>query len=92
MCGIKVDGKNHFVIAPKPGGTFKYAKASYQSVYGKVVSEWKKQDDGSYIYQITIPANTTATVKLPGKSTQVLETGVYKIDATDVTDTMCQAN
>ena len=46
MCGIKVDGRNHFVIAPKPGGSFSYAGADYDSVYGKVTCRWKKNADG----------------------------------------------
>lgn len=33
MCGIRVDGENRFTIAPRPGGHFTYAKASYQSVW-----------------------------------------------------------
>ena len=41
MCGIKVDGRNHFIIAPRPGGTLTYAKASYDSVFGTVSCEWQ---------------------------------------------------
>ena len=26
MCGIRMDGENHFTIAPHPGGNFTYAK------------------------------------------------------------------
>ncbi len=99
MCGIKVDGRNHFVIAPRPGGTLTYAKASYDSVFGTVSCEWQRQTgntqqnhpekicengkdevktDARYEYQIIIPANTTATVKLPGKPAQLLEAGAYQ--------------
>ena len=65
MCGIKVAEENQFVIAPKPGGHFTYAKAEYNSIYGKVVSGWEKMSDGTYRYEISIPANTTAKVILP---------------------------
>ena len=78
MCGIKVDGKNHFAIAPLPGGHFTYAKAEYTSVYGKVSCGWEKNTDGSYTYTIHIPSNTSAIVKLPGKEEQLLESGTYK--------------
>lgn len=64
MCGIRVDGENHFVIAPKPGGKFTYAKASYESVYGKVESGWEQTEQG-YRFTIRIPANTTAEIHLP---------------------------
>lgn len=32
MCGIRIDGENHFVIAPKPGGSLTHAKAVYHSI------------------------------------------------------------
>lgn len=46
MCGIKVDGENHFVIAPLPGGHFTHAETTYQSIYGVVKSGWKLVDEG----------------------------------------------
>ena len=70
MCGIRVDGENHFTVAPIPGGQFTYAKAAYNSVYGRVESGWEKSADG-WRYTVSIPANCTATVRLPdGTSTQ----------------------
>ena len=77
MCGINVDGENHFRIAPKPGGKFSHAKAVYQSVYGTVVSGWKKQEDGRYVYEIVIPANTTALVVLPDGREALYQAGSY---------------
>ncbi|MBO5078383.1 MAG: family 78 glycoside hydrolase catalytic domain [Oscillospiraceae bacterium] len=76
MCGIRVDGENHFTIAPKPGGDFAYAKAAYNSVYGKVECSWDKTDAG-YRFRITIPCNTTATVNLPDGSIHELVAGNY---------------
>lgn len=76
MCGIKVDGENHFMIAPKPGGHFAFAKAEYDSVYGKVVSGWKKQND-KYVYEIEIPANCTAEILLPNGKKQTVTAGKY---------------
>lgn len=76
MCGIRVDGENHFMIEPKPGGHFTYANAEYQSVYGKVVSGWKKQED-KYSFEIEIPANTTADIILPNGTKQTITAGKY---------------
>lgn len=76
MCGIRVDGENHFMIEPKPGGHFTYANAEYQSVYGKVVSGWKKQED-KYSFEIEIPANTTADIILPNGTEQTITAGKY---------------
>ena len=51
-------------IEPKPGGGFTYAKASYNSIYGRIVSDWELKD-GKFKLNVTIPANTTATVYVP---------------------------
>ena len=76
MCGIRVDGENHFVIAPHPGGQFTHAKAVYDSVYGKAESGWEKADNG-WRFNITVPANCTAAVCLPGKEAVTVESGTY---------------
>ena len=76
MCGIRVDGENHFVIAPHPGGHFTRAKAIYDSVYGRVESGWEKTP-GGWHYAITIPANCTAELHLPEKPPITLESGTY---------------
>ena len=76
MCGIRVDGENHFVIAPHPGGHFTRAKAVYDSVYGRVESGWEKTENG-WKYTVTVPANCTAAVRLPGKETVTVESGTY---------------
>ena len=76
MCGIRVEGENHFVITPHPGGHFTHAKAGYNSVYGMVESGWKKATDG-WSYHITIPTNCTAQVRLPEKEPIMLDAGSY---------------
>lgn len=77
MCGIKVDGENHFVIKPQPGGHFDFAKAEYKSIFGTVKSGWKKQND-KYIYEIVIPANCTAEIVLPNDEKYTVTAGKYK--------------
>ena len=76
MCGIRVDGENHFTIAPRPGGHFTYAKACYDSVYGEVRSEWKREN-GRTVYMISIPANCTAETVIPGREPETIGTGSY---------------
>ena len=41
-----------------------YINCSYDSMYGKIQSNWKRSGD-SFEWDITIPANTTATVCIP---------------------------
>ena len=74
MCGIRIDGENHFVIAPKPGGSLTHAKAVYHSIYGTVECGWEKTEE-SYLFRISIPANTTATFILPEGEQVELEPG-----------------
>lgn len=78
MCGIHVAGENEFFIAPKPGGSFAHAKAEYNSVYGKVVSGWVKAEDGTYQFEVEVPANTTAKVNLPDGRKMFCEAGTYQ--------------
>ena len=77
MCGIQVKDENEFVIAPRPGGSFTYAKARYNSVYGEVSCGWKKNESGDYCYEVVIPANTSAEIKLPNGRCEKVETGTY---------------
>ncbi|KFF03528.1 glycoside hydrolase family 78 protein [Flavobacterium reichenbachii] len=75
LAGIKSDpekpGFKHFFIQPEVLGDMTFAKADYQSVYGKIVSSWEKKD-GKLFLNIEIPVNTTATIKLPvSKSSEI---------------------
>ena len=76
MCGLQPDGENHFTIAPRPGGHFDHAGVKYRSIYGEAVSCWEKKD-GGYSYHIEVPANCTATLKLPGLPEKTLPAGSY---------------
>ena len=79
MCGIRVEGENHFAITPRPGGHFAYAKAGYNSVYGKVESGWARTEEG-WKFDITIPANCTAALTLPGEEAVALDAGTYAFE------------
>lgn len=59
MCGIKIDGENHFTIKPIIGGKETYATASYSSIYGKIKSCWRKENN-KIIIDLKIPSNTSA--------------------------------
>ena len=79
VCGIKLsEQKNHFIIKPHLVSDLDEIEMSYDSVYGKVVSGWKRVD-GSVRYHIVIPANTEAKVTLPGEEARVLCAGKYNL-------------
>lgn len=46
----EVEGENHFVIAPNPGGHFTHASMTYDSAYGKVSCNWEKKYAGIIPY------------------------------------------
>ena len=79
MCGIRIDCENHFMITPKPGGNFTYARASYNSIYGTVESSWEKLGC-NYTSTIQIPGNTTATIILPDGTSWSATAGIHKFD------------
>lgn len=77
MCGIHMDGENHFVIAPLPGGTLTEASASYHSIYGTVQSSWEIKEN-EIIYKIHIPGNTTAKVQLASEEPFEVSAGEHE--------------
>lgn len=65
----------HIEIRPQPVGNVTYARASYQSPYGKISTNWKKTGK-QFQLEATIPPNTTALVYLPAaKSARISEGG-----------------
>jgi alpha-L-rhamnosidase len=68
-------GYKHFVIYPRPGGGLTWAKGNYESVRGRISSEWKI-DNGTFSLDIVVPPNTSATVYLPANdSSKIQENG-----------------
>jgi alpha-L-rhamnosidase len=71
LAGIKPDpaqpGFKHIVMRPEPVGNLTFARATHQSRYGLVSSEWKKDSKGFH-WKVTVPANTTATLYVPAES------------------------
>ena len=83
VAGIEIDeaqpGYKHILIQPRPGGGLTYAKASVESMYGKVAAGWEIID-GKLIVRVAVPSNTTATVRLPGGRMEEVGSGVYEIE------------
>ena len=80
VAGIDIDpaqpGYKHVLLAPHPGGGLKKASGEIETLYGKVSSSWKFENE-EFVYEVTIPANTSATVTLPfAKADQVKQDGM----------------
>lgn len=58
-------GYREIVIHPHLDSRITRARGEYESVYGKIVSDWNGTPSGPFVLNVTIPANTTAKVYLP---------------------------
>ncbi|HTQ60931.1 MAG TPA: glycoside hydrolase family 78 protein [Candidatus Solibacter sp.] len=88
VAGIEIDetkpGYKHILIEPYPGGGLTHASASVDSMYGRVASGWAIED-GKLTLKMEVPANTTATVRVPNaKLEEVREDGKPVGGRTDI--------
>jgi alpha-L-rhamnosidase len=58
-------GFKEIVVHPHLDARMTSARAEYESVYGKIVSDWSGTPAGPFSLKVTIPANTSAKVFLP---------------------------
>jgi alpha-L-rhamnosidase len=89
VAGINLDmahpGYKHIILSPHLGGGLKFARATLQTLYGEVISDWKCDSD-EFKYSVVVPPNTTATVSLPCTGTvsindEIVEGQVHEITA-----------
>jgi alpha-L-rhamnosidase len=68
LAGIQIDPDNpgfkKTIIQPAVVGDLTGAKASYDSISGTIVSEWRRVGQ-NLVLHVVIPANTTATIDMP---------------------------
>ncbi len=88
LAGIDCDperpGFKHIRMRPQPVGDLRFADASHRSMYGEIKSSWKIEKD-RFIWEVTIPANTTATLYMPADcAAEVTEQGLPAGDAEGV--------
>jgi alpha-L-rhamnosidase len=79
VAGIGLDpqkpGFRHIILHPRVGGGLSSASATLRSIRGPIASAWKLKD-GALTLDVTIPANTTATVYVPAaEADSVTESG-----------------
>jgi len=81
LAGIKTDpdrpGFQRFVL--KPGliddPSMKWVKAHHDSLYGRIESGWRIDDDRVLTLNVTVPPNTTATLYLPTADDKTITEG-----------------
>jgi alpha-L-rhamnosidase len=69
-------GFKKIVIRPRLDPRVTFARGEYESIYGKIATDWKGIAEGPFRLRVTIPANTTADIFLPAVAhAQVTESG-----------------
>jgi alpha-L-rhamnosidase len=68
LAGIRPDpqqpGFKRFYLEPHPIPGLDFVKCQYESPFGRIVSAWTLKNN-NFAWQITMPENTSATVRLP---------------------------
>ncbi len=75
--GIKPDPENpgfeKFYIEPLLPDGLEYVKCSYQSPFGKIVSNWEVEEAGHIVFEILVPEGSIAIVNLHAGMDQNIE-------------------
>jgi alpha-L-rhamnosidase len=74
-------GFKEIVIHPHLDGRMTSARAEYDSIYGKIISDWKGTNAGPFSLSVTIPANTSAKVFLPAIAAAHLTEGGNPVES-----------
>jgi len=88
MAGIDTDGPGfkRIIIRPRPwGSNITFTKATYNSIHGLISSGWQIRN-GKFILNVTIPANTTATVYVPTQDTNRITESSKPVNDADGVD------
>ncbi len=83
VVGIRPDspGFKTMILDPVILDGLEFAQASHRSPYGQIFSRWEKRD-GKLIWNITIPANTTAAVHVPAEDlSAITESGAPAMES-----------
>ena len=83
LAGINYDrekpGFKHIIIKPAIVGDLTWVKCHHDSPYGRIVSNWKREGD-KLTMEVSIPANTTATLYIPTQDAARVTEGGNTID------------
>ncbi|HEY3761682.1 MAG TPA: family 78 glycoside hydrolase catalytic domain [Verrucomicrobiae bacterium] len=81
LAGIQCDpaatGFKHIIMHPMPVGDLTHVKATHNSPYGLISSEWHR-DGKQFDWNIEVPVNTSATVYVPAADPHNVEAGDLK--------------
>jgi alpha-L-rhamnosidase len=71
ILGIQINpktvGYKEFIVKPAFHDSLQWAKGQHVSSFGSIKVSWEKTEE-SYLLELTVPENTTATVFIPAKA------------------------
>jgi alpha-L-rhamnosidase len=83
IAGINWDenapGYKQIIIKPHLTDSLSFASASLETYYGKVASEWKKEN-GKLVLNVEVPANTAANIFVPATNADDISESGKKIN------------
>ncbi len=83
IAGINSDdaqpGYKHIIIHPRPNANFTWARGEYDSIRGRIVSDWRI-DNGRFWLAVAVPPGSTATVVLEDVDTSRISEGDVGVD------------
>jgi alpha-L-rhamnosidase len=82
LAGIRPDparpGFKNVLIQPAVVGDITWAKATHHGPYGPITSHWRRDGD-HVVLEVTIPPNSTATLRLPGQRPVQVAAGFHRL-------------
>lgn len=66
-------GFKKFILSPHTPEDLDYVNSKYNSPYGTIISNWKRESLGSYKYDVTIPEGSIAQIRLPLNPSQEIK-------------------
>ena len=79
VAGINISKENCFEIKPNFGGGIMAVNCEYNSIYGLVKVNYKR-DDKTFNLKVVIPGNCDAVVTLPSGKEVFLHSGIYNFN------------
>ena len=74
-------GYAHFFVEPHPGAGLDWVSLRHQSIRGPISVRWERVDGGSLRLDVTVPPNTSATVRLPDGAEHGVGSGSHSFTA-----------
>ncbi|NIZ91432.1 family 78 glycoside hydrolase catalytic domain [Kineococcus rubinsiae] len=71
-------GYSRALVAPQPGGGLTWASAALETPHGRLAVAWRIEG-GELAVDVTVPAGTTAVLRLPGRDEEELAAGEHHV-------------